>query len=262
MLRVISAKSIKPGLRDTKSGLRVVQRRVTVPRVRCYPRRPRAHHVWWRYDQFSRAIRRVCGLTGKIRQRWVDLPIERRTSLDTLRPLAFIHFASLLAFVAGGVITYDHMSTDAWSSCTTRREGELLHGPICHRRYYGFLILSSLSAAFSGLAFWKAHRRISRAMMRSGPHVRVDSETFWCEQLIEPIRFADVVEITKNGRGFTPTSLTFALSSMPKLAYGKQKSTNTWRGNKPAFTFYGLHYLEGGALLDTIAALAVQRPKQ
>ena len=115
-------------------------------------------------------LRSVDGsLTGKICRHWVDLPIERRMSLDALRPLALPHFASLFAFIVGSVITYHDISTDAWSTCTTRHAGELLHGPICHRRYFGFLILSSISAIFSGIAFWKAQKRISRVITQAGP---------------------------------------------------------------------------------------------
>lgn len=194
------------------------------------------------------------GLTGKMRRRWVDLPIERRMSLGALRPLLLIHFASLFAFAVGGVITYYDMSTDAWSTCTTRHAS--LHGPICHRRYLGFLILSSISAIIFGIALWKGHRRISRVMMRAGPHLRVDGETFWCEQLTKPIRFADLVEVRKNSFRFRLISLTFVLNSPPNLAYGKQQSEDSWRGNKPTFTFNRLGYPEGGELLDTIASLA------
>jgi hypothetical protein len=202
------------------------------------------------------------GLTGKIHQRWVDLPIERRMSLDALRPLALIHFASLLAFIVGSMITYHDMSTDAWSTCTTRHAGELLHGPICHRRYFGFLILSSILTIFLGIAFWKQHKRISRVITQAGPHLRVDSETFWCERLIEPIRFADVVEVRKNTVRFRPVSLTFVLDTPPNRAYGKQESENTWRGNRPTFTFNRLGYLKGNELLNTIAVLAGQQRKQ
>jgi hypothetical protein len=203
----------------------------------------------------------VPGLSGKIRQRWVDLPIERRMSLDALRPLGLLAFASLVAFVVGSVVMYRDMTTDAWSTCTAGRIGELLHGSICHRRYFGFLILSLLCASFFGAALWKAARRIVRVIARPGLHLRVDGETFWCEQLIEPIHFTDILEVRKNTVRFIPQSVTFVLNTPPDLAYGKHESVDTWRGNKPAFTFERLGYLKGGELVDTIAFLAQQHRK-
>lgn len=168
-------------------------------------------------------------------------------SLTTLRPVGLFVVASVLAFVVGSVITYRDAATDAWSTCTTRRAGELQHGPACHRRYFGFLILSSLNATLFGIFLWRGYKRISRAMTLTGPHLRVDREKFWCEQLVTPIRFADVLDVRKNGRVLT-VSLTFVLRDPPQLAYGKPESENTWRGEKPTFTLWNLGYGYLGAL--------------
>jgi hypothetical protein len=203
------------------------------------------------------------GRIGKSPRCRIELPIERRMSLTTLRPLGLFVVASVLAFVVGSVITYRDAATDAWSTCTTRRAGELQHGPACHRRYFGFLILSSLNATLFGVFLWKGYKRISRAMTLTGPHLRVDREKFWCEQLVTPIRFADVLDVRKNGRVLTG-SLTFVLRDPPQLAYGKPESENTWRGEKPTFTLWNLRYgyVGGAKLLDTIALLTEQHQKE
>jgi hypothetical protein len=80
--------------------------------------------------------------------------------------------------------------------------------------------------------------------------------------LIEPIRFAEVVDVRKNTVGFKAVSVPFVLNTPPKLAYGKQENENTWRGNRPTFTFNRLGYVKGKELLDTIAVLAEQQRKQ
>jgi hypothetical protein len=187
----------------------------------------------------------------------IELPIETRMSWSTLTPYVIVLFIFVVVFVFSSVRAYHDIVTDAWSTCTTGR-GEVQHGSGCHRQHLFLPTDSFLLVGLFGFAVWKGHKRISYAMRQSGPHLRVDQETLWCEQLLEPIYFDEVFSVRNDRHAL----LTIALNSPPRLAYGKQKNMNTWRGMKPVFVFSRLGYPNGGELIDAIAFLAEHRRKQ
>jgi hypothetical protein len=189
--------------------------------------------------------------------RRVELPIERRMSLEALYQPGLILFFFLIAFIVASAITYRDFTTDAWSTCQNRQE--FLHGPVCHRRYLGMVGLSFFCTALVGGAIWKAYRQISRVMMQSGPHVRVDCAGFWCEQLVEPIRFADVIEVRSIRFRRRVTGLRFVLNGPPHLAYGKQESEEVWGGKRSTFLFRIFGYLQTEELVEAIVFLANRR---
>jgi hypothetical protein len=197
------------------------------------------------------------GPKGSVPMRRVKLPIERRMSLEALYPPGLVLLFFLVAFIVGSVITYRDFTTDAWSTCQNRQE--VLHGPVCHRRYLGMLGLLFFGVVLVGRAIW---RPISRVMMQSGPHVRIDCTGFWCEQLVEPIRFSDVIEIRNlRFRGRT-WALEFVLNGTPHLAYGKPGSEDTWGGKRSTFLFRTGGYLQTEELVQVIMVLAKERQCQ
>jgi hypothetical protein len=197
------------------------------------------------------------GRFWKSHKRRIELPIETRMRWTALTGIGVFLFIAVVVFAVSSLSTYRDIVTDAWSTCTTRH-GEAQHGSVCHRQHLFLPVDSFVISAILSILIWQAHRRISHAVRQSGPHLRVDRETFWCEQLVEPIRFDDVFSVVNDRRG----RLTLTLNSPPRLAYGKQKSQNTWRGMKPVFVFSRLGYPNGRELIDTIAFLAEQGCKQ
>jgi hypothetical protein len=195
---------------------------------------------------------------GRLPMRRVELPIVRRMSLEALYQPGLVLLFFLIAFIVASAITYRDVTTDAWSTCQNRQE--FLHGPVCHRRYLGMVGLSFFGAVLVGGVIWKAYRRISRVMMQSGPHVRVDCTGFWCEQLVGPIRFADVIEV-RNIRSRTRRTwaLRFVLNGPPHLAYGKQESEDAWGGKRSTFLFRTFGYLQTEELVEVIVFLANRR---
>ncbi|HTO80182.1 MAG TPA: hypothetical protein VMJ31_10465 [Methylocystis sp.] len=117
----------------------------------------------------------------------------------------------------------------------------------------------------SGIVCFNA-TQYRRLALLPGPHLRVTRDTFWCQELAEPIRFADVIEANFD-RSPSPWArssteeVKFTLRLPPALAYGKAEKVMTWRGEFPSFRFSALAYSDNEGLAQAIGFLAERYKK-
>jgi hypothetical protein len=196
----------------------------------------------------------------------ISIPIERTRLYLKVIMITFLIFTSgLIMFVFLAPILYSHITSVVGSVCTTRG-GKFISGYVCAMPWCWGLLLTGAVILVSGLScfgYALEYRRVGRS---PGPHLRVTQDSFWCQQLTEPIRFADVLDANFD-RSPSPLArsstqaVTFTLRRPPALAYGKGEKVMTWRGEFPCFRFSTLAYSDNEGLAQAIGFL-VERYKK
>jgi len=125
------------------------------------------------------------------------------------------------AFLIICAATYTYASSGEWNHCIAKYDVRL-SGEVCHRSYFMGLVFSSVASIWSAFMFERARRVVRRALRIADPHVIVNDTPFWCEQLLEPIDFGNVLQQqVQRGRAGTLMNINFVLSYIPTLAYGE-----------------------------------------
>lgn len=181
------------------------------------------------------------------------LPLERTMTFRALGLLVVMTFCAWASLIVSCFLIWLSIASDRWSTCEVR--GVLLRGAECHWRLVTPLgIVFALTAVFS-LLLLRTGRKIARARALGGPSLRIDGANFWCEQLAEPIRFADVVQVQLvSDRLAVPREVVLFLSSPPRLNYGRQQKRHCWLGWQPAFVFRPIGYLGQPTLAQFVAS--------
>lgn len=184
-----------------------------------------------------------------------DLPhgrIERRMSHAALTGGEIIAAGALGACLIACLATYSHATTGEWNTCLARG-GQQMFGSSCHRRYFGFMALSFL--LFSGTAFFlvRGRKRIGDTLRKPGPSLVIETDWFWCDQLAEPILFADVRQTREQKFRWTLSCLALDLAKTVRLVYADARN-KLKSGDQPTFVFDAFGYADRVRLLETIAA--------
>jgi hypothetical protein len=143
----------------------------------------------------------------------------------------------LMAVLATGAvivlsnITYQDVLSDAWSSCSTKKAGEILYGSICHSRYFFGLGLFIL---FDGSLFYylyQACKYKSEISLILGPHIRITRDSFWCSKFSDTLKFSDVIDVEfnyVNVRYGEVSNLKLFLRTPLKLVNGAEYTLMNW----------------------------------
>ena len=146
-----------------------------------------------------------------------------------------------------------------------RHDDQFLIRPGCQLKKLLLPPLSFILLVVCGVLIVLAYKNrsvaLSYAAKISGPHLIVDREKFWYFQLLEPIKYADVISVSKTldqmGNTF---SLTFECKTRPRLAF--QNLPNRGTGLEPKYRFNASLFPNNDGLLDTVAFLVIKYQKE
>jgi len=193
----------------------------------------------------------------------------RMSEFEAIRDLKISIFCGFLLMMFL-YVAHAQMLVGPTPRCTSRGEYWVTEYP-CPAYLYalGYLGLYGLPAALgvATLSSFQSYRRASgvfrRASKIDGPHVRVTRDDFWCERLLEPVRFEDVIEAQvidgPVGRGPRIERVDLLLRRPPALAYGALETLSTAGGTLYWFRFSGMPYKNNDGLVHTIGFLADRR---
>ena len=195
--------------------------------------------------------------------RLIKLPLELQMSnTEVIRSVVGL-VISLCAFAVIGYFSYEPLVKGVALSCRPRG-GELVSGGACHHHLYlGLFVFGGLSLS-SYSRYRQAAAVYRRATRVEGPHLRLTRNSFWCAELVEPLRFEDVIEAKVIDTGqltrMPRLAVDFTLKRPPALVDGRIRTVNTWRGEFPIFEFSARPYQKDG--LVYIVGFLVERYKK
>lgn len=162
-----------------------------------------------------------------------------------------IAVGALGVFLISCLVTYQHATTGAWDTCVVRNGGQLF-GSVCHRRYFGVIIGSLLLAASLGFFIVRSHKAISRTLGKAGPSLVIETDWFWCDQLAEPVRFADVLSVREVRLRRSLSYLALIFKNPVTLNYADTLNKQQAEAQKQ-FNYSAFGYSDRIQLLETIA---------
>jgi hypothetical protein len=187
-------------------------------------------------------------------------PIVRTMSFKSLRlPIASASACWLVCFGSLAFL-FVAMADDRWSTCKIR--GIATQGSECHARYLMLpIVFALLGSIFSALTLW-IYKKITRSRATGVPSLIITSDSFWCDRLVKPILFSDVIQVyARHGRDRYPLPVTrlydivFLLKADPELKAGSPITVHCWQGDVPAFSFSGMGYDDGPVLVRNLYSI-------
>jgi hypothetical protein len=154
--------------------------------------------------------------TEKLAHDLPHLPIVRTMSFKSLWfPIACASACWLVSLIS---LTFllAAIADDRWSICEVR--GVVTQGNECHVRYLILpIVFALLGVIFGAITLW-TYRKVARSRATGVPSLTITSDSFWCDRLVKPILFSDVIQVhARYGRDTRLRDIIFLLKSRPRI---------------------------------------------
>ena len=174
--------------------------------------------------------------------------IERRMSYAALTGGELLAVGALGACLIASVVTYHDASSGEWNACLLRG-GQQAPVSMCHHRYFGVIVVLFLLFSVTAFGLIRSRRKIWKSLGTLGPSLVIEDGWLWCDQLVEPILFADVEAVHEQFFHGNLRGLALELRKPAPLVHSEGLEPK----QQQCFTYDAFGYPDRKQLLATIA---------